>query len=163
MVAILLLSLFAQIEWVPERLQAAIFAKVLHYDLTLKALNGKFHIWVVTTNKSSTATKTIVKSFKDVGVSVSAVTLEELKPKNEKISVVYVTKGVPIEELSRFTEKNKVLSFSGISSQVEAGLISVGLELKGGTKAQIVVNLARLKIENHQLSAGLLNLARTIK
>ncbi len=58
--------------------------------------------------------------------------------------------------------QNGVLSISGVPSLAEEGNVSIGLGAESG-KPRIIINLNRVKSENHELSAQLLESSKIVR
>jgi len=131
---------------VPVPMQAALLKKILSFD---KALAGKGSISVVVMGGGGE----IVSAFNGVGLAATS-------SSSVGGDVVYVGPGAPAPKAA--TAKAGILSVSGVPSNAEKGLVSIALDVEGG-KPKIVVNLAQLKAEGHELSADLLKLAKVIQ
>ena len=61
-----------------------------------------------------------------------------------------------------FAERKRFLTVSGLPSIVEAGQVSVSVDVVG-ERTEVLVNMPRLATEGHALSSELLKLARVIR
>lgn len=144
----LITNTLAQEMAVPANLQAALFKKIFSFDKTL-ASKGNFEVAVLGAGSDA-----VVSEFNSVGVNAKAA--------NEIGSalVVYVMPGSPSPKAQ--TSSKGVLSISGVTSYAEEGKVAIGLGVEGG-KPKIIINMAQLKAEGHELSAELLKIAKVIQ
>lgn len=137
---------------VPVNLQAALFKKIFTFDKTLQSKS----VEVAILSADGSATE-VVNSFKEAGINVKVVNGNSIP---EGATIIYVMPG--IESPKQQSAQKKVLSISGVTSFVESGKVAVGLGVEGG-KPKIIVNMAQLKAEGHELSADLLKIAKVIQ
>jgi hypothetical protein len=146
---------------IPGDLQSAMFKKIFSYDKTLQSV-GEITVFIVGAEKDDQTVQELVKAFKNEGAFpavIGAVPLEGPLPPS---SVVYLFPEADLEVAKQVCGESGVLTISGDPSLVEQGHVSVAIGENGG-KAEIIVNLPRLKEEGHELSAQLLKLARIIQ
>ena len=143
---------------VPPELQVAIFKKVFNYDKTIPG--GAPKMLVVFTDASAAVKDQVVKAFKDSGITVNAAKADQLAGALEGVNVLYLAPGVT--GTKQVCQKNGILSITGVPSLVDSGEASVGLAVLDN-RPKIVVNLGRLKVEGHDMSANLLQLAKIIQ
>jgi len=86
-----------------------------------------------------------------------------LQIKSNKIDVLYVTpmRMIRINEISDCCKKLQVLTFSGVTEYIKAGL-SVGITLKGD-KPQIIINNKSAKSEGSDFDSRLLQISRIVE
>jgi hypothetical protein len=104
----------------------------------------------------------LVKAFKNEGAFPAVIGAVPLEGPLPETSVVYLFPEADLEEAKQVCSGSGVLTISGSPSLVEQGHVSIAIGENGG-KAEIVVNLPRLKQEGHELSSQLLKLARVIQ
>jgi hypothetical protein len=149
----------------PER-QSSMFKRIFSYD---KDLRGSAKIVVILVGLEKTGAEAVKVSsvFRDKGFFPAVVTASDLSDDlvatlTPNSTVVYVMPGVAYDTVKAFAASKGFLSISGIPSLAEAGHVSVSVDV-AGERPEIVVNLARLQTEGHELSSELLNLARVIR
>lgn len=150
---------------VPEKLQVALFIKILSYDRKIKSdikigiLDGS--------NKSD-----IQNSFQAVqgqkisgySFSVSTISVSEISSmKSKNIDVLYITSDNKsnLSNILKASKNSQVLTITGVPDYVNEG-VSVGIGIKNG-KPDILVNLSSSKAESHELSSQLLKLCTIVK
>lgn len=151
---------------VPASLQTVMFKKIFAYD---RALEGKdaLTVLVVHSGKPSDAQK-MTKAFAEVGIPSTAVETTELfglaglPGKIRAGTILYVVAGVNTAPVKQFCSEHGVLSISGAPALALEGDVAIGLATEEG-RPRIIVNLSRLKSENHQFSSDLLGLAKVIQ
>jgi hypothetical protein len=81
---------------------------------------------------------------------------------NSNINIIYVLtlKGVNVEDITRVTKKEKILTYAAMPQYVQKG-IAVGIDTKGG-KPLIVINLKSAKQEGAEFTSQLLKLSEII-
>jgi len=149
----------------PQR-QGDLFKRIFSYDKDLRT-SEKIVVLVVTENKNGPDVAGVASVFRDKGLFPAVVTPAELTDDltatlSAQSTVIYVMPGVPYDTVNGFAAAKGFLSVSGVASLAEAGHVSVGVGMEGG-RPEIVVNMARLQTEHHELSSELLNLARVIR
>ncbi len=144
----------------PLDIQTAMFKKIFSYDRALAA-DDKMKVLVVHADNPSEVER-VVSSFTRAGVSSAGVSESELAASIRLASVVYVLPGVSADAVKSFCARNGVLSISGVPSLAEQGHVSIGLGAESG-KPKIIINLNRVKRENHELSAQLLELSKIVR
>jgi hypothetical protein len=141
----------------PAKLQAALFRKILAYDRALAG--GQAKVAVVSGGDDGAAGE-MVSAFKDAGVDAALVKPGELE--KSASNAVYAMQGAPAGKVSAACAKLKALSLAGEAAGVESGTVAVGLVAGDDGRPEIVVHLARVKQEGHELAAELLKHARVI-
>ncbi|HVO73605.1 MAG TPA: YfiR family protein [Ignavibacteriaceae bacterium] len=151
-VFIIVLSINTRIfpQEVPAGLQAALFNKIFAFDKTLQ-VKGNIEVAVLGSGDE------IAAAFKSAGINVKSVGGDQVP---SGVSVVYVSSGVP--STKQQTSSKGILSISGVASYAEEGKVAIGIGTEGG-KPKIIINLAQLKAEGHEVSADLLQIAKVIQ
>jgi hypothetical protein len=149
----------------PER-QGAMFKRVFSYDKDLRG-SEKIVVIVVGETKTGGAIEKVASVFREKGMFPAAVTTADLTDDltatlSPSSTVIYVMPGVAYETVKGFAQAKGFLSISGVRALAENGHVSVSVDV-AGDRPEIVVNLAQLQSERHELSAELLNLARVIR
>jgi hypothetical protein len=150
----------------PER-QGDMFKRIFSYDKDLRG-SEKIVVIVVSESKNGEAVSKVAAVFREKGLYPAVVTVPELTDDltatlSAQSTVVYVMPGVAYEPVKNFAAAKGFLSVSGVPSLAEAGHVSVSVSMGDGSRPEIVVNMARLQVEHHELSSELLNLARVIR
>jgi hypothetical protein len=145
---------------VPLDLQAALFKKIFDYDRTLQ--NRPEVLVAVIGPDDSPVSEQVVAAFVAAGIRAERIDPSDLEKRLLDVAVVYVTPGLDFGFLSSFCERNGVLSISGNPEFVLRGDVAIGVGAKE-QKPEILVHLRRVKTEGHDLSAGLLEVARVIR
>ncbi len=133
---------------VPANLQTALFKKIFAFDKTLTA-KGNFEVAVI-----GAGAEEIVASFKETGVNAKTAT------DIGGASVIYIMPGSA--SFKSQSASKGVLSISGVTSYVEDGKVAIGIGSEGG-KPKIIINMAQLKAEGHDISPDLLKIAKVIQ
>lgn len=149
----------------PER-QGSLFKRIFSYDKDLRR-SKKIVVILVGQDKDAAETAKVSSVFRDKGFHPAVVTASQLSDDlvaslTPDSTVVYVMPGVAYDTVKAFAATKGYLSISGAPSLAEAGHVSVSVDV-AGERPEIVVNLARLQTERHELSSELLNLARIIR
>lgn len=148
---------------VPAGLQAAIIKKVLSYDTTLpQGSQAALRIVIVRDGVAEADLEALLGSFAANHVETRVVAASALAANLPGAMAVYTSNPRVARDVAQAAEAAHVLSFTGMSSLVDEGLISVGLDEADG-RPKIVVNMMRLQKEGHALAAGLLALARVVR
>lgn len=146
---------------VPGELQSAMFKKIFSYDRALQGA-GEITVFILGAEKEDQAVQDLVKAFKRDGAFPAVLGFIPLEGPLSPTSVVYVFPDADHSVVKQVCSESGVLTISGVPSLVEQGHAAIGVGENGG-KAEIIVNLPRLKEEGHDLSAQLLKLARVIQ
>jgi hypothetical protein len=149
----------------PER-QGDMFKRIFSYDKDLRG-SEKIIVIVVCESKSSDDVVQVATVFREKGLFPAVVIVSELNDDltatlTPDSTVVYVMPGVAYPTVASFAASKGFLSISGVPTLAEAGHVSVSVKVQSG-RPEIVVNMARLQSEHHELSSELLNLARVIR
>jgi hypothetical protein len=149
----------------PER-QGAMFKRVFSYDKDLRG-SEKIVVIVVAESKNGPGVDKVTAVFREKGMYPAAVTTADLTDDltatlSASSTVIYVMPGVAYATVKEFAQAKGFLSISGVRALAENGHVSVSVDV-AGDRPEIVVNMAQLSSEKHELSAELLNLARVIR
>jgi hypothetical protein len=149
----------------PER-QGDLFKRIFSYDKDLRG-SEKIVVIVVSETKTGDDIANVAAVFREKGMFPAVVTASELTDDltatlTAQSTVVYVMPGVAYDAVKTFAAAKGFLSISGVPTLAEAGQVSVSVNV-AGDRPEIVVNMARLQTEHHELSSELLNLARVIR
>ncbi len=149
----------------PER-QGDLFKRIFSYDKDLRG-SEKIVVIVVSETKTGKEVNKVAAVFREKGMFPAVVTVSELTDDltatlTAQSTVVYVMPGVAYGAVKTFAAAKGFLSISGVPTLAEAGHVSVSVNV-AGERPEIVVNMARLQTEHHELSSELLNLARVIR
>ena len=144
---------------VPVKLQTIFFKKIFLYDRTL---SGKSLKVVVAYADENAEADELAQAFRDLGIEATAVKASNLAGTLGGISAVYLLPHAVSPSVRETVAAAKVLSLGGVAAQAEKGDVGVALSSKDG-KPEIVVNVATVQSQGHELSSDLLNLARVIK
>jgi len=150
----------ARAEPVPVKFQAVLFKKIFSYDKALKDSSAK--IQIVFSKESADAASEAARAFTDAGLTTSQVKADQLPKTADASTVFYILGSIVPGGLKELAAKSGALTVSGLTSLAESGEVSIGLGTKADGRPEIVVNLARLKVEGHELRAELLGLARVV-
>jgi stage V sporulation protein SpoVS len=146
--------------------QGDLFKRIFSYDKDLRG-SEKIVVIVVSETKTSDEVGKVAAVFRQKGMFPAVVTVSELTDDltatlTAQSTVVYVMPGVAYDAVKTFAAAKGFLSISGVPTLAEAGYVSVSVKV-AGDRPEIVVNMARLQTEHHELSSELLNLARVIR
>jgi hypothetical protein len=146
---------------VPASLQAAILAKVLHYDRTLQEAKAPIHVLIAYKGTLPDFTGELIDGLESANVTAEAVEVSRLRDHLNDLSVVYLAPGVDPGALADAAKGKNVLFVTGVPSWVREGRAALGFDSKGG-KPRLVVNQTRLRASGHQFSADMLRLAEIV-
>lgn len=145
----------------PVALQAAFLRKVLLYDTQLRSDEPR--AVVVYASSGAPAAAELVEALQKRGVAAQAVAEAALAQGAATTRVAYVLPQAATPELLATCARLGVLTIAGDAALAESGRASVAFGVKADGKPEIVVNLTRLRLEQHEFSAELLGLARVIR
>jgi hypothetical protein len=141
--------------------QAALVRKVLLYDESLPARTRKaLQVLVVGTNADESAVA--VGALKEAGLQGLALKPDGLASYTGEAQAIYVMSGAPVAVCRDYSERRHLLSMTSNIGLVERGDVAVGFGKGTDERLEIVVNVNRVNIEQHQLAAGVLLAARVI-
>ncbi len=146
---------------VPPKLQAALFQKIFAYDKTLGGAAAA-KVLVVYPDAAPGPRDELVRSFTELGVSVTSAKLSGLAGAIGGSNVVYLLGGAGTEAAKEMCAQHKVLAVSGVPAYADSGTVAVALDTVDD-RPKILVNMAALHASEHQLSPDLLRLARVIQ
>jgi len=182
LLAVIIVTIFPALtsageEKVPVELQAKLFLTALTYDKNIKNREiDQLKIGIVyfpevpDSKKESLNFSKVLEEFKDkkVGglsmgkVSVAYLNRDDLKDKisKENINVLYLARGTHalVTEVTKVTQSEKILSFTGVTEYVVECGVSMAVGLKEG-KPKIYLNLSSSRAEGADFSAKLLRVA----
>jgi stage V sporulation protein SpoVS len=158
--------LAAPAEMADAERQGDMFKRIFSYDKDLRA-SEKIVVIIVSESKTGADVTRVASVFREKGLYPAVVTVSDLTDDltatlTPKSTVIYVMPGVAYDAVKSFAAAKGFLSISGMATLAEAGHVSVSVNTEGD-RSEIVVNLARLQSEHHELSSELLNLARVIR
>ena len=145
---------------VPEKMQGALFKKILLYDRTLEGRED-VHVFVVPGADSGAADQ-VAAALSEAGLRASLAKSAQLGPSLRAGSVVYMMPGALTPALQELCTAHKVLTIAGVPSWAERGEVSIALDSTEG-RPVIVINLRRARTEGHEFSAQLLRLAKVVQ
>jgi hypothetical protein len=120
-------------------------------------------VYLVGSEADETMMQSLADAFRGAGLIPEIVTTGILEGSlAASSSVVYMMPGADLEQVTQFCASTKLLTISGLPSFAEQGHVSVSIGKKDD-RPQIIVNLSRLKTEEHDLSADVLKLAKIIR
>jgi hypothetical protein len=145
----------------PFLLQAAIFRKIFDYDRELaRVVKTGLNLCVASGKPGDKGPHDIKAAFEKIGIHTSTGScIEEARVPH----VIYVFADAKLDKIGEYCKKNKVLSITGTPSLVESGEAAVGVGVRENGRAEMIVNLRRLRSDGHQVSSYLLELARVVK
>ena len=154
---------YARAMAVPPALQAAIIKKVLSYDTTV-ALDpaASPRLVIVRDGIAESDLQALQTGFAANDIEIDVADASTLAEHLANAVAIYISDERIARNVANAAQAAHVLSFTGVSSLVDKGFVSVGLEENNG-RPKIVVNLTRLQKEGHSLAAGLLALARVVR
>lgn len=153
--------LVAQTDEVPVDLQAALFEKIFRYVKTMERPD-RIVVLAVFAEDGRRKAKRVADAFAELGVDSRPVEMQELRESIEAGTVLYVLPSAPRAEVAALCQEYRLLSLSGLATDVESGGAAVGVGLDDG-RPQILVNMKRLERDGHRISADLLKLAKVIR
>lgn len=146
--------------------QSSVFKRIFSYDKELRNTE-KIIVLVVSATRDGAEAMQVASIFREKGLFPAILATSDLSDDPAAAltageAVVYVTAGADTGKAKTFAAGKGFLTISGDPTLAEEGHVSVSVDV-AGERPEIVVNLARLQIEGHELSAELLNLARVIR
>jgi len=176
--SLLITQIQAQEIAVPIEVQYPLFLKILTFDRNFKNRVGdeiKLGIVFQSKFRGSNSIKDrfvqvmneyLIKSVEGIQINqilidINKVNLEGFIARNE-VDILYITpvRAFGINQITRVSRKENVLTITGIPDYVESG-IAVGIGMKGN-KPRIIINLPASKNEGCDFSSQLLKLAKVI-
>lgn len=156
---------------VPAELQATIVARVIAYDRSFRAGEGRPRVGVLfkASDKSADSAPELVDAFEAVG-SLSAVSrrykdLADLSGwmSSQKIRILYVAPGLAeeVEAVRDLARQRKTVTVTPVRAFVERGL-AIGIVPRGG-RAGILVNREAAVAAGMDLDPKLLGLAEVLR
>lgn len=145
----------------------SIIKRVFSYDRHLRD-SERVVVLVVASDRESPELNDVVSALRTNGLYPAVVAPTELASKDltatltPESTVVYVADTADVETVKAFAAEKGFLTVSVQPFLAEAGDVSVSVAMEDG-QPQIVVNLPRLRVEGHEISSELLNLARVIR
>jgi hypothetical protein len=146
----------------PLAMQAVLIAKLLHYDRALAGDPASIKLLIVY-RQTSAEVDQLRDALKVAGLHSESVAADQLASYAGAVQVVYVLPDVPIDPVRDFAEKNHALSIASTALLAENGQVAIALAKGADDRAEIVVHLARVSSEKHELASSLLALARVIR
>jgi hypothetical protein len=145
----------------PFLLQAAIFRKIFDYDKELvKVVKSGLALCIASSKPGDKGPRDIQAAFEKIGIHASIGScIEDAHAPH----VIYVFPDAKLDKIGEYCKKKKVLSIAGTPSLVESGEAAVGVGVRENGRAEMIVNLRRLRNDGHQVSSYLLELARVVK
>ncbi len=153
----------AQVEVSPG-IQAITFAKIFTFVKTLRN-RTRIEVTIVSGNAAAPGVKAIADAFRRelavpelagrYGVQVSSA---EALPQHQS-AICYLMANADAAAGSAYCARNRILTVTGSLDLVKAGSASLFVGMMDN-KVKIIVNLARLRQEGHELSAELLTLPK---
>lgn len=141
---------------------APVFKKLLDYDRTASGRKGAYVVLVVHDGDPAEANE-IIAEFRKVGVAAISAPVPQLPSLVGRAAAAFVTQGAARPEVLLMLEQAQVLTLSSHAALVTGGQVSLGVARGNSGRPEIVVHLARLKREGHQLPASVLQLARVVR
>ena len=146
--------------------QCTMFKRIFSYDKHLRNTDN-IVVLVVGQTSDGADVESVAAAFRGKGMYPVNVTVESLDADltatlSPQSTVVYVMPGVDYTTVVDFAASRGFLTVSGLPSLAETGKVSVSVDVSGG-RPRVVVNMARLGAEGHEISAELLKLARVIR
>lgn len=146
--------------------QCTMFKRIFSYDKHLRE-SDKIVVLVVGQTTDGPDVAAVAAAFRaqqmyPAPVTVQGLTSDLTATLSQQSTVIYVMAGVDYAAVDAFAREHGFLSISGMPSLVETGQVSVSVDM-ANSRPQVVVNMARLTAERHELSSELLKLARIIR
>jgi TonB family protein len=145
-------------------LQAETFAKIFSFDRKLGEI-GSVQVLLPRPEPIGgwgAPFEALHQAFAALGIAARPVAMGELATELGSSTVVYLVPETATEAVLAAITAAGALSISGSPELAEAGKASVSVDTAGG-RAEIVIHLARLGMEQHELSAQLMRVARVIR
>ena len=146
----------------PLAMQAVLVAKLLRYDRVLAGDPAAIKLLIVYRQTSGDVDQ-LRDALKGAGLHSDSVAADQLASYKGVVQVIYVLPDVPIDQVRDFAEKNQVLTIASTAVLAENGQVAIALAKGADDRAEIVVHLARVSSEKHELASTLLALARVIR
>jgi len=146
--------------------QGAMFKRIFSYDKLLRD-SERIVVLVVGASRTGKDVESVADAFREEGLFPAIVPVGELTDDltatlSPASTVLYVMPDVDYAAARDFAERKRFLTVSGLPSLVEAGQVSVSVDVVG-ERTEVLVNMPRLATEGHALSSELLKLARVIR
>ncbi len=153
------LSLSSDNMVIPMRIQAALFAKIISHDNSLKD-KDKVRLLVVYDNSTSKLKDECLNVFRKASFEVGCSTVEKLSTNISNYDVIYFMPNLTY--LASSYRDYKKLSIAGVSKSTEKGEITIGLGLVQDLP-RVFINISTLEKEGHDLSPNILQIAKVYK
>lgn len=143
--------------------EAKFFVKIMNFNTYISS--PKVGVIFDPANSTSyNSKKRIINALSNYGIETLAVPISSVgNAKGHGVNVFYFSKGLSsLDYVARTARKNKIVTFSSESSDVEEGYASVTVGISSAGKTKIIINLKNLKKEGSMFSSQLLRLANII-
>lgn len=141
--------------------QASLFKRIFDYDRTLKS-SAEARVLVLHDGVRFQTAEEVVRAFRAIGIQSASVPMANLASMADQGNVVYLTPEAEVSAVAGLCAEKRMLTVSGLPALAEKGEVAIGIGGKDDAP-EILVNLGRVKIEQHELSSELLSLARVIR
>lgn len=146
---------FSQNPPLPEKFQAALLVKVLKFSPTL---SQKKNLRILIVDESDSGNKKeLLENLLADHMDVKSIYPQELEEHISNSDVVFFISAIQPHQ-AELCKKNKVLSVSGFSENIEKGLVSLAFGVQNN-KPKIFINLKSLGSEGQSLSSEILRIA----
>lgn len=153
----------AQSPSVPLPLQAVLIRKALVFVRTLPPESKEKPKVLIIYDKPTNSVKELENAMKNTAITTEAIATAQLDGIATDARVVYLMPGVRPEAVRELARARRWLSVSGDAALAEAGDVSVGIGMTDGDRPQIIVNLRRAAIEQHDFEARFLDLVKVVR
>lgn len=162
---VLLSSAAPQAAEVPQKVQVAMFKKIIRYDKVFAGqAAGDIQFLVVHGDGEAGDARALASRFRGAGFASDTVSDGAVPKRFDKPLVIYLMPGAKPEAVGRISESQRLLTISARPDWTEAGQVSISIGIKESSgKPEIVFNIPRLKREGHGFPAQLLSLARVVR
>ncbi len=152
-------TLQAQDMPIPVRIHVALLKKVFSFNRNLQSKPSP-KITIVYTDASANIKDEAMKAFTEIGISVSAMKLEQALKGLGETDVVYVAPGAAT--IQKICEERGIFTITGVPALVETGKVAIGIGAEGG-KPKVYVNVPLTRAQKQELSSDLLRVSRVFQ
>lgn len=139
------------------------FVKIMNFNTSISSPKVGV-VFDPASSTSASSKKKIINALSNYGIEAVSVPISAVdQAKGHGINVFYFSKGLSsLDYVARTARKNKIVTFSSDSNDVEEGFASVTVGVASTGKTKIIINLKNLKKEGSMFSSQLLRLANII-
>ena len=147
----------------PAGSYGALILKVLKYDRAFPTDAKTATLLIVHDGTLDKECEGVLATLRQSDVQTQTIALNELDARTSDAFAIYLCSGVDANRVSPIAARKRLLSFSTDYGAVASGAASVGFEVGTDGAPKIVVNVARLKLEGHNLDSSMLAAVKIVR